>query len=150
MFSLRIFLVFFFLLQTKVPSGAERLRGHLCICCFGWSRMWSVGLETAPSDRPAAPREALPGGSDGFKGGGEVQACLQGGARGVAAGSILYFLFRFVFSFIFQPDSFHTLLFFRVFFFLFSFSSRVFCCFHLSFLSSWTEMENRCSDPRGG
>lgn len=58
MFSLRILF-----------GGAERLRGHLCICCFGSSGMWSVGLETVPSDRPAAPREALPGGSDACKGG---------------------------------------------------------------------------------
>lgn len=119
MFSLRILF-----------GGAERLRGHLCICCFGSSGMWSVGLETVPSDRPAAPREALPGGSDAFKGG-RGSAGLPAGRRQRSRSGFnsLFFLFSFVSFFLsFSSQiSFHTLLFFGVFFFfLFSFSPRVF------------------------
>lgn len=137
MFSLRILF-----------GGAERLRGHLCICCFGSSGMWSVGLETVRSDRPAAPREALPGGSDVFKGG-------SGRAAPEESQRVQFFIFFCLVSFCFFfhfPARFisHAFIFWCIFFFCFLFLPGLFCCFHLSFLSSWTEMENRCSDPRGG
>lgn len=68
------FFCVFFVLQTKVASRFEKLRGHLCICCFGSCRMWSVVLETVPSDSPAAPWDALPGRAESFKAGWEAQA----------------------------------------------------------------------------
>lgn len=92
--------------------------------------MWSVGLETVPSDRPAAPREALPGGSDGFKGGGEAQGLPAGRRQRSRSGfNCLFFLFSFVLFFLSFSSQIHfTRFYFLVyfFFFLFSFSPRVF------------------------
>lgn len=144
----KCFLCAFYLVE---PRGCEDICASVVLAraecgASGWRRFRATGRRRR--GRRSLAEATL------VKGGGEAQGLPAGRRQRSRSGfNSLFFLFSFVFvfSFIFQPDSFHTLLFFGVFFFFcFLFLPGFFCCFHLSFLSSWTEMENRCSDPRGG
>lgn len=144
----KCFLCAFYLVE---PRGCEDIRASVVLAraecgASGWRRFRATGRRRR-GRRSLAEAMVL-------KGEGKPKACLQGGARGVAAGSIVYFFCLVLFCFFFHfPARFisHAFIFWCIFFFFcFLFLPGFFCCFHLSFLSSWTEMENRCSDPRGG